>query len=215
MCAATDLKASPTRVLLVDDDRLILATLSEGLRQEGYIVETASTGEQALALCQAALPDLVILDVSMPGMSGIETARHLRTHPDLALLFLTAYGDEAIVEQAVTEGALGYLVKPVDVAQIVPTIEAAVARAGDLKRLREQHSHLNAALRQSRETSMVVGILMERHRLTNRQAFEALRMHARSQRRKIEEVAKELVQAAEQLVLPGEIVRRVMTDHTE
>ncbi|MDH4134120.1 MAG: response regulator, partial [Gammaproteobacteria bacterium] len=151
------------RILLVDDDRLILALVGEGLRKFNYEVETFSSGDEALARCRAnPLPDLAILDVRMPGKSGIETARELRGASAVPYLFLSAYGDLDIVKSAVDEGALGYLVKPVDVAQIVPTIEAALARAAEMRELRERETHLNNALAAGRESSLAVGLIMER-----------------------------------------------------
>ena len=104
-----------------------------------------------------------------------------------------------MVLQAAQHGALGYVVKPVDIPQLVPAIEAALARAADLRELRETGGQLQTALNESREVSMAVGLLMERRRLDRRQAFDALRTTARTQRRKIGEVAQELLAAAELL----------------
>lgn len=198
------------RILLVDDDRLICATLSEGLRQNGYAVETANSGEQALGLCEHAPPDLVILDMRMSGMSGVETARFLRERTRVPYLFLTAYGDSETVREAVAEGALGYLVKPVDIGQLVPAVEAALARAGDIDGLRQNEQHLQTALAQNREVSIAVGVLMERFRVDRHHAFEVLRYQARSQRRKLHEVAAEVVQGAEQVSLPPGTLEKAM-----
>jgi response regulator NasT len=199
------------RILLVDDDRLVLATMSEGLRHHGFEVQTASSGEQALAQVESDPPQLAILDIRMPGMSGIETARYLKQDGRVPFMFLSAYGDEEVVREATEEGALGYLVKPVDVAQVVPSLRAALARAKDIAALKTNGTRLQIALNQNRETSMAVGLVMERYRLTREQAFEALRYHARSQRRKLEEVALDLISAAEQLVLPPSVLERAHT----
>jgi response regulator NasT len=186
-----------TRVLVVDDDRLVLATLAKGLRQWDYDVAEASSGEAALKIALETKPDMVLLDVNMPRMSGLEVAKALRAQTSIPFMFLTAYGDTDIVRQAAEHGAMGYLVKPVDISQIVPAIEAALARGKELGRLRETETQLSTALANSRETSMAVGILMERERLDRNLAFEMLRDYARSQRRKISEVAEELLGAVE------------------
>lgn len=191
------------RLLLVDDDRLVLATLGEGLRHYGYQMTLASSGEQALALAESEPPDLAILDVRMPGMDGIETARHLRERRNIPYLFLSAYSDQGIVRDAVAQGALGYVVKPVDVAQLVPAIEASLGQAQALGMLREREAGVTRALNQGRETSTAVGIVMERYRLNREQAFELLRSRARAQRRKLEELAAELVDAADKLNFPA------------
>lgn len=185
-------------ILVVDDDRLVLAALSDGLRGAGYRVNGASSGEDALGIAGRDAPDLALLDVRMPGMSGIELGRKLRER-GIPFLFLSAYGDQEIVRQAAEEGALGYLVKPLDIQQIVPSIEAALSRAAEIRKLRETEAQLNVALAGSREISMVVGLLMQRDRLDRTMAFELLRSHARSQRRPIAEVAGELLSSAEKL----------------
>jgi response regulator NasT len=197
------------RLLLVDDDRLVLATLGEGLRHSGYDVVMASSGEQALALADMAPPDLAILDVRMPGMSGIETAQHLRERCRTPYLFLSACSDRDIVRDAVAQGALAYVVKPVDVAQLVPAIETSLGQAREMGALREREAGLATALNQGRETSAAIGIVMERFRLSRNQAFELLRARARSQRRKLEELSRELVGAAEKLSFPAEDVERL------
>jgi response regulator NasT len=196
------------RLLLVDDDRLILATLGEGLRHCGYEVILASSGEQALALAESQTPQLAILDVRMPGMSGIETARHLRERYHIPYLFLSAYSDQEIVRDAVAQGAFGYVVKPVDVPQLVPAIETALGQAQEMNTLREREAGVTRALHQGRETSTAIGIVMERYRLGRDQAFELLRARARSQRQKLEEFSAELVEAAEKLNAPAADVPR-------
>jgi len=191
-------KEAQQHILVVDDDRLVLAALAEGLRGAGYRVTGTASGKDALGLVAHDVPDLALLDVRMSGMTGIELGGKLR-ELGIPFLFLSAYGDQEIVRQAAEEGALGYLVKPLDIQQIVPSIEAALARGGDLRKLRENEAQLNTALAGSREISMAVGLLMMRDRLDRKQAFGLLRANARSQRRPIAELAKELLTSAENL----------------
>jgi two-component system, response regulator PdtaR len=188
----------PRHILVVDDDRLVLAALAEGLRGAGYRVTGAAGGQDALGAAGRDAPDLALIDVRMPGMGGIELGGKLR-EAGVPFLYLSAYGDDDVVEQAVNEGALGYLVKPLDIQQIVPSIEAALACAAQFRKLRETEAQLNTALAGSREISMAVGLLMMRDRLNRDQAFEVLRANARSQRRQVAEVAKELLTSAEKL----------------
>jgi response regulator NasT len=135
----------------------------------------------------------------MPGRSGLDLARQLRETGEVPFIFLTAYSEPDIVRQAAECGALGYVVKPVDMPQLVPAIEAALARAAELGKLRETERQLQTALSEGREVSMAIGLMMERRRLDRQQAFEMLRSTARSQRRKIGEVAQEVLAAAELL----------------
>ena len=189
--------ASSATILVADDDRLVLATLAEGFRRAGYAVLEAANGEEAIRLACEHRPDLAILDMRMPGRDGVEVAQWLREHTSVPFLFLSAYGDADIVEAAVRSGALGYLVKPLDVQQILPSIDAAMMRGRELNALLEEEAQLSAALRLSRQTSMAVGILMARDKISERDAFDRLRAQARAQRRKIGDLAHELVQTLE------------------
>ena len=190
------------RLLLLDDDRLVLATLGEGLRQAGYRVVTASSVEEAEDVLAAGEIDLAILDVRMPGLTGIDLAQRLHdTDSEVPFIFLTAYSDEELVEQASAAGAMGYVVKPADPDRLVPAIEAAFARAGDVKTLRNTGRQLQTALDADRDVSLAIGIIMERRRLGRQDAFELLRGQARTERRKLIELAREIVLAAEKLNL--------------
>lgn len=190
------------KILIVDDDRLVLAAFERGLHNAGYEVSTAESGPQALRACAETPPDLVLLDIRMPEMSGLEVAQRLRRETDVPFVFLSAYDDIETLKQAAAHGALGYLVKPVDMPQVIAAVEAALARSADLRQLRKSEADLNTALAGNRETSAAVGILMERHRLSEKEAFEALRAHARRERRKLNEVAGEILHAEETLNWP-------------
>lgn len=181
----------PMHIMIVDDDRLILAALSRGLRDAGYRVSSAANGDDASTIADRDPPDLALLDMRMPGMDGIALGRRLRER--VPFLYLSAYGDEDTVRDAAAQGALGYLVKPLDIAQILPAVQAALARAAEIRTLREKETQLATALATSRETAMAVGLLMERKRVDREQAFELLRMHARSTRRSVQELAREVL----------------------
>ncbi len=201
MSAAATSRSAKPNILIVDDDRLILATLSKGLRDLGYEVREASSGTVALHLCEELSPDLVMLDARMPGLSGMDVAAKLFPK-HIPFIFLSAYGDQAIVKQAIEQGAYSYLVKPLDVPQIVPVIESALARTAELRLLKSTEQNLNVALSRGRATSVAVGLIMERHRLSADEAFEALRQYARSQRRKLDDVAAQMVSAADNINIP-------------
>jgi len=186
---------SGVRLLLVEDDRLVLATLARNLRSAGYEVEVAGSGEEALEVAGSACFNLAVMDIRMPGLSGIETADRLRAERAIPAMFLSAYGDRELVQQAVNGGALGYVLKPVDTPQLVPAIEAALARARDLAALIETKHQLERALANGRNTNVAIGILMERRRITEAAAFDVLRNEARRTRRKLEDHASDIVAA--------------------
>lgn len=182
----------PAHLLLVEDDLLILRTMAHGLRAAGYTIGEAESAEEAMQYCGRARPDLAVLDISMRGISGLELSRWMDGR-DIPFLFLSAYDDEGFVREAQLAGALGYLVKPVDVPRLIPSLETALARARDLAALRESEEKLVTALQNSREISTAVGLLMERHGMSAEEAFEKLRNEARTQRRKLIEIARAML----------------------
>ncbi len=188
---------SKARVLIADDDRLVLATLASGLREAGYTVFEACDGKTAVKLCEEQKPDIAILDIRMPGIDGIETARRMQDYVGTPFLVLSAYGDAELVEQATDHGAMGYLIKPIDVEQIGPAIEAALKRATQIRQLQDNESRLVSTLKSNQTTSTAVGVIMERHHLSREDAFDKLRNHARSQRCRLADIADELVKAVE------------------
>jgi response regulator NasT len=193
----------PRRILLVDDDPAELARAAENLVGGGYEVTTAGSGEEALRCAQAATFGLAVLDMRMPGMTGAQLAARLANEFGCFSLILSGHGDPQAVRDAVRDGALGDLKKPLQAAELIPAVETGLARSLELARLLRSHDHLSVALREGRETSIAVGMLMERLHLGRAAAFERLRGLARSQRRRVEEVAEELIAAAETLNAAG------------
>jgi len=188
-------------ILLVDDDPLLLEYLSTVLDHAGYDTLTANSAAEALQRVAEREADiaLALLDVSMPGMSGLDLARRLKDHTSVAFMFLSSVDDAETARQAASHGAAGFVVKPVDAARLLPAFESALARADEIRQLRRTEANLNAALAAGRETSLAVGLLMTRFQTDRNTAFEVLRDHARSSRRKVNEVAEQLVSAEELL----------------
>ncbi|MFZ6655794.1 ANTAR domain-containing response regulator [Undibacterium sp. TJN19] len=192
-------KKTKSTILLVEDDQLTLSLLSTVLHEADYDIIQARCGEDALNVILMQEPDMALLDINMPGMSGLDLADRLRSDTSIPFMFLSATSDSDIVRQAVEYGAVGYLVKPFDIANLIPTVEASLARAEDIRKLRKTEVHLTSALVSGRETSMAVGLLMAKFQSNRQVAFAVLRNYARSNRRTIHEVASELLQAEETL----------------
>jgi response regulator NasT len=191
------------RILVVEDDRLVLAGLASGLEDRGYLVVTATTGEEAVSLADTAQPDLVLMDICLPGISGIEAARRIQENMNVPVIFLSAHDSEEVVRVAIALGSLSYLVKPITIAQLVPAVESALARSRDISKLRSSEEHLSTALTQSREISVAIGILMERYNASAEDIFAMLRAHARKTRLKTSDVAKEVISGALRLEPPA------------
>ncbi len=189
-------------ILLVDDDRLVLATLAPGLSEAGYRVSTAESVDDAEEfLASGERPDLILLDVRMHDRSGLELAQRLGSFDHIPFMLLSAYNDQEIVEQATAMGAMGYLIKPVDTPRLIPAIEAAISRAMEMRDLRQTQNQLQLALDSEREISIATGITMIQYRLRRKDAFELLRKTARTQRRKLADLAADIIKASETLML--------------
>ncbi len=185
------------KILLVDDDRLILSTLATGLRAFGYEVLEATTGKEGIRLAKEEQPDIALLDVCLPDISGPEISKILDENWGIPTLFLSAHDDVKTVEQAVVAGGLGYLVKPFAIKHLVPAVEVALQQGRELRTLKERENRLQAALERNRAINVAVGVLMERHRLPRQEAYENLRYRARSQRCKVLTIANRVVESAE------------------
>jgi CheY-like chemotaxis protein len=186
-------------ILIVDDDQLLAAFLSEVLHHAGYDTVLAYSADQALAQVAEREPDMALLDIHMPGMSGLELAKQLNRNTSVPFMFLSGRGDSDAAKQAAAYGAVGFVVKPVDEQHLMPAFEAGLARADEIRQLRRTELNLNAALAAGRETSLAVGLLMCKFQTDRNTAFEVLRDHARSSRRKINEIADQLLTAEETL----------------
>jgi AmiR/NasT family two-component response regulator len=196
--ASIETKPVPT-LLVVDDDPLALAAISTILRASAYTICEAHNVHDAILLAQQKKFDLALLDMHMPDMSGLELAQKLEEIDGLPCMFITGSSDKELVRQATDFGAVGYIVKPYDVHQIAPAVAAGLARAIDIRRLRQSESDLSNALRAARETSMAVGLLMGKYHVDRDTAFDILRQYSRSHRSKIHDVAEQLLNASELL----------------
>lgn len=198
---ADQVPSAGKRLLLVDDDRLVLSQIASGLVDAGFCVSTAESAEDAeVWLASGERPDLAILDVRMPGRGGLYLARRLHELDHIPFMVLSAYSDAETVEQAILGGALAYAVKPLDISQLLPSIEAALAHADELQDLRATRQQLQAALDAERNISIAVGVTMVQYRLERSAAFDLLRGSARKRRCKLADLATEIIETCETLV---------------
>jgi response regulator NasT len=208
-----DAPATRGRILVVDDDRLVLATLVHGLAHAGFDVIDADNGDDAILLAREHRPELALLDIRMDGLSGFDVAAYLREHLHIPFMFLSAFSDEATQAQIKALGALAYLVKPLNVTQIVPVVEQAFAearrRAQALEPIAPAPSPRPVASPAGdplgQPVAIAVGILMHRYSLPRQTALERLRRLAQQEGRPIEHSAAAMVAALEQLALPGQL----------
>jgi response regulator NasT len=195
----TSAQGRKSRILLVDDERLVLATLARGLERQGYEVVAVESKAGAVEAFAAQPTDVAVLDVRLAEGTGLELARELAGQYPVPVIFLSAFDDRDYVERAVAEGGYAYLVKPVTAAQIAPVIEMVLARGREFAAMRQSEDHLRSALERERQVSMAVGLVMERARLGSREAFDLLRSRARAERRRVVDVAGDIIRSVEML----------------
>ncbi|MCE2691171.1 MAG: response regulator [Rubrivivax sp.] len=202
--------AAKGKILVVDDDRLVLAMVTHGLSQAGYEVIDADNGDDAILLARQHRPDIALLDIRMEGKTGFDVAQYLREVGHTPFVFLSAFSDEQTVAKVKALGALAYLVKPLEVGQIVPTIDAAYARAQQMKAA-EQAQAQPLPQEPADEASVLealvplaLGVLMHRFSLSRAEALARLRKLAAAEKRSVAAQAQRVVLAVEELAATRE-----------
>ncbi len=206
------------KILVVDDDRLVLATLAHGLAQAGYEVIDADNGDDAILLAREHKPDLALLDIRMEGKSGFDVAAYLRDWCQMPFMFLSAFSDDETIRQVQALGAVDYLVKPLDIRQIVPAVEAAFvnlhAQRTEVVRTpvgaapAPASAHAEPMAPMLPLVAMAVGVLMHRYSLLRGAALERLQQLAATEGRPLSDQAERLVAAVEELSMPAPNQRR-------
>jgi two-component system, response regulator PdtaR len=181
------------RVVLAEDEALIRLDLKEMLEEEGYeIVGEAGDGDAAVRLAREERPDLVILDVKMPGLDGLSVAERIADERLAPVLVLTAFSQQDLVERAAAR-AMGYLVKPFQKADVVPAIELAVTRHRELTALEDEVADLEERLETRTLVDRAKGRLMDRCGMAEADAFRFLQKTAMDRRLRLAEVAQRVL----------------------
>ncbi len=188
-------------VVIAEDEAIVRLDLREILEEEGYsVVGEAGRGDEAVALVREHHPDLVILDIKMPGMDGLTAAREISGEQGTAVLILTAFSQRDLVDQARDAGALAYLIKPFQKEELLPAIEVAFARFLELRALAEENEVLNrgnqsleAQLETRRWVDRARGKLMDAAGLSEADAFSFIQKRAMHDRTTMREVAKAII----------------------
>ena len=188
---------SPLRIVIADDEAVIRLGLREMLKDQGYqVVGEAADGARVLDLVRKLRPDLVFLDIKMPGVDGLQAARTLVAERAVPVIILTAYADREFVDQAKETGVLAYLVKPVRESDLRPAIEVAMARFQEIQALQEEIGNLEDALHTRKLVERARGILMRRDGLDEAAAFGRIQRQARDSRRTMKEIAEAIIAEA-------------------
>lgn len=186
--------ATRRRVLVAEDEALIRLDLVEMLREEGYeVVGEAGDGEEAIRLAEELRPDLVILDIKMPKMDGIEAASAIAGRRIAPVVILTAFSQRDLVERARDAGAMAYLVKPFAKRDLVPAVELAVSRFTEVQALESEVADLTDRLEARKTIERAKGLLMSNHDLTEPESFRWLQRTAMDRRTTMKAVAQAVI----------------------
>lgn len=190
--STTDPKPRPAhRVLIAEDEALIRLDLTEMLRDEGYeVVGAADNGQQAVDLAEQLQPDLVIMDVKMPGRDGIDAASEIAGKRIAPVVMLTAFSQRELVERARDAGAMAYLVKPFSISDLVPAIELALSRSHEISALEREIATLSDRLETRKLVERAKGVLQDKHGLTEPEAFKWIQRAAMDRRTTMKRVAE-------------------------
>ena len=179
-----------TRVVIAEDEAIIRLDLKELLVEEGYdVVGETGRGDEAIELVRRLHPDLVILDIKMPGLDGLSAARHVAGERLAAVLILTAFSQRELVDQARDAGALAYLVKPFQKSDLIPAIEIALGRFAELAALDHEVTDLTDRLEARKLIDRAKGRLMDDHGLTEQESWRFLQQQAMSNRVRVDAIA--------------------------
>ncbi len=185
----------PTRVVIAEDEAIIRLDLREILEEEGYeVVAETGRGDEAVALVKEHRPDVVILDIRMPGADGLQAAKEIAGERLAAVLMLTAFSQRDLIEQARDAGALAYLVKPFDRNDLVPQIEVALGRHREIVALSKEVKGLEQQIETRRTVDRAKGILMDECGLKEHEAFTWVQRTAMRDRRTMKEIAVQVIE---------------------
>ncbi len=184
------------RVVIADDEAIIRQDLREMLTNLGYLVVGAvGDGRSAVNLARELRPDLVIMDIRMPDMDGIEAAKLLTRDNICPVLLLSAYSQRELVERAADAGVSGYVIKPFDEANLLPAIEVVLARFQEYQAIVEEADRLEERLETRVAVDRAKGILMDTRGMTEQEAFRNIQRMSMNSRKSMREVAEAIILA--------------------
>lgn len=185
-----------TRVIIADDESIVRMDLKEMLTTLNYlVVGEVGDGQSAVNLARELKPDVVLMDIKMPDMDGIEAAKILTEEQIAPVVLLTAYSQKDLVDRAKEAGVVGYLVKPFREADLLPAIEVALARFSEFKQMNQEVYDLKDALETRKLVDRAKGILMDAQGLEEQEAFRRIQKMSMNTRKPMKEVAEAIILA--------------------
>jgi len=180
--------------VVAEDEAIIRLDLKEMLEEEGFeVVGEAADGDAAVRLAHEQRPHLVIMDIKMPGLDGLQAAERITEQDLAAVLILTAFSQRELVHRAAEAGAMGYVVKPFQKSDLMPAIEIALARYSQLSALKKETASVSEQLVVRKLVDRAKGVLMDRDGLSEADAFRTLQKRAMDERRSLRAVAEDIL----------------------
>jgi len=188
------------RIVIADDESTRNISLKAQLQKLGHeVVGEATSGHEAVELTKKLQPDLVIMDIKMPDLDGIEAARLITADRPVPIIMVTAYSEKSLAERAVSAGVFAYLMKPVTEEDLLPAILLATSRYNEFQVLRKEVDDLKEALETRKLVEQAKGILMERRQLTEAEAFRRMQRQSQTENKKLVEIARAIITANKML----------------
>ncbi len=186
------------KAVIAEDEQLTRTIVRARLEKLGHIVVAeAGDGLAAVEAARQHRPDVIIMDIKMPVMDGIEAARQIISEVPCAILFLSSFGEQELVEQAGEAGGLAYLIKPFRKEDLAPALEIAVRRYRQIAAQSKEIEQLKETLETRKLIERAKGILMDRHHMSEEEAFKRIHFQARNQNKKMREIAQSIITAAD------------------
>jgi response regulator NasT len=195
--------SQPLRIVVADDEPDMRDYFQKALPRLGHqVVGAARDGRELVELCRTVRPDLVVTDIKMPDMDGIDAAVQIYRERPLPVILVSAYHDAGLIARAEADHILGYLVKPIKQADLVPVITLAMRRFEQFEELRRETADLRQALADRKVIERAKGVLMKKAGLDEQEAFRRLQQTASEKSRKLVEIAQMILVAEETLRPP-------------
>lgn len=184
------------RIAIIDDNPMERLVLKGFIEDAGFtLVAEGVSGTEALGICRLHSPDLLIMDVKMPGKDGIEAAEEISRLCPIPIVLLTGCDDEETIKRAAEAGVMGYLMKPVRGEEIAPAVELAISRFSEFTALRKENENLKNTLQARKLIEKAKGLLMEREGLSETESFTRIRKISMDKRKSMAEVAEVIIMA--------------------
>jgi response regulator NasT len=188
----------PTRIIIAEDDTLIRIDLKEELQRQGYLViGDVGDGLSAVNLSRELRPDLVVMDIRMPEMDGIEAAEILTREKLAPVVLLTAFSDEELIQRAREVGVIHYVTKPWRSSDLKPAIEIALSRFQEFRAIESRVKDLEDSLATRKVVEKAKGVLMEQYKISEQDAFRRIQKASMNNRKSMKEVAEAILLAEE------------------